>query len=158
MNWEALGAIGEIVGAVAVVVTLGYLAVQIRQNTRVVTSATHHSTASMGIELDTMLVQSPDVAKVMLTGLRQFGELKGEERFRFDSMMRASFSYYEDMFFQHQQATITPEFWSSREAGFLVLLRWPGVVSWWSQNRQLWSNSFAAKVDDLLAALQAAGE
>ena len=30
MNWEALGAIGEIVGAVAVVVTLGYLAVQIR--------------------------------------------------------------------------------------------------------------------------------
>jgi hypothetical protein len=26
MNWEALGAIGEIVGAVAVVLTLGYLA------------------------------------------------------------------------------------------------------------------------------------
>ena len=34
MNWEALGAIGEIVAAVAVVVTIGYLAVQIRQNTR----------------------------------------------------------------------------------------------------------------------------
>jgi hypothetical protein len=30
MNWEALGAIGEIVGAVAVIVTLRYLAVQIR--------------------------------------------------------------------------------------------------------------------------------
>ena len=36
MNWEALGAIGEIVGAIAVVLTLGYLAVQMRQNTRVV--------------------------------------------------------------------------------------------------------------------------
>lgn len=34
MNWEALGAIGEIVGAVGVIATLGYLAVQIRQNTR----------------------------------------------------------------------------------------------------------------------------
>jgi hypothetical protein len=33
INWEAVGAIGEIVGAVAVVLTLGYLAVQIRQNT-----------------------------------------------------------------------------------------------------------------------------
>ena len=32
MNWEALGAIGEIVGAVGVILTLGYLAVQIRQN------------------------------------------------------------------------------------------------------------------------------
>jgi hypothetical protein len=30
MNWEAIGAIGEIVGAVAVVMTLGYLAMQIR--------------------------------------------------------------------------------------------------------------------------------
>ncbi len=30
MNWEAIGAIGEIVGAAAVVATLGYLALQIR--------------------------------------------------------------------------------------------------------------------------------
>ena len=34
MNWDALGAIGEIVGAVAVVATLLYLALQIKQNTR----------------------------------------------------------------------------------------------------------------------------
>ena len=40
MNWEALGAIGEIVGALAVVLTLGYVAVQIRQYTRSVKSAT----------------------------------------------------------------------------------------------------------------------
>ncbi len=30
MNWEAIGAIGEILGALAVVLTLGYLAVQVR--------------------------------------------------------------------------------------------------------------------------------
>ena len=35
MGWDAIGAIGEIVGAFAVVATLGYLAVQIRQNTKV---------------------------------------------------------------------------------------------------------------------------
>ena len=33
MNWEAIGAVGEILGAIGVIVTLGYLAVQIRQNT-----------------------------------------------------------------------------------------------------------------------------
>ena len=31
MNWDAIGAIGEIIGAIAVVSTLFYLAVQIRQ-------------------------------------------------------------------------------------------------------------------------------
>ncbi len=34
MNWEAIGAVGEIVGAAAVVVTLIYLAAQVRQNTK----------------------------------------------------------------------------------------------------------------------------
>ena len=33
MNWEAIGAVGESLSAVAVLITLVYLAVQIRQNT-----------------------------------------------------------------------------------------------------------------------------
>jgi hypothetical protein len=33
MNWEAIGAIGELFGALAVVLTLIYLATQVRQNT-----------------------------------------------------------------------------------------------------------------------------
>lgn len=41
MNWEAIGAVGEIVGALAVVATLIYVAIQIRQNTR-------HVQAQMG--------------------------------------------------------------------------------------------------------------
>ena len=39
MNWEAIGAIGETLGAVAVVVSLLYLAAQIRQNSRIVKGA-----------------------------------------------------------------------------------------------------------------------
>ena len=35
MNWQAIGAMGEILGAAAVVLTLFYLGVQIRQNTKV---------------------------------------------------------------------------------------------------------------------------
>ena len=34
MNWDAIGAVGEIVGAIAVVATLFYLARQIQQSTR----------------------------------------------------------------------------------------------------------------------------
>jgi hypothetical protein len=37
MNWEAIGAIAELVGAGAVVLTLIYLSIQLRQNTVQVT-------------------------------------------------------------------------------------------------------------------------
>jgi len=40
MNWEAMSAIGEATGAVAVVVTLFYVALQIRQNTRSIQAST----------------------------------------------------------------------------------------------------------------------
>ena len=43
MNWEAIGAVGEVVGAIAVVSTLIYLAVQIRHNNRSLAEATSAS-------------------------------------------------------------------------------------------------------------------
>ena len=39
MNWNAIGAIGEVVGATGVIATLIYLSVQIRQNTKAVRGA-----------------------------------------------------------------------------------------------------------------------
>jgi hypothetical protein len=41
MNWESIGAIGEVGGAIGVVVTLIYLAGQLRQNTNALRSASY---------------------------------------------------------------------------------------------------------------------
>ena len=43
MNWDAIGAIAELLGAVGVIASLIYLATQIRQNTRSVRGATYQS-------------------------------------------------------------------------------------------------------------------
>ena len=50
MNWEAIGAIGEFVGAVAVVVTLIYLAVQVRRGTSTTQAASIPAAAAMDHE------------------------------------------------------------------------------------------------------------
>ena len=46
MNWEAIGAGGEIVGALAVFLTLAYLSIQIRQNTKAVRASAIDSALS----------------------------------------------------------------------------------------------------------------
>ena len=43
MNWEAISAVSEIVGAIAVVISLIYVATQIHQNTRMMRSAAKQS-------------------------------------------------------------------------------------------------------------------
>jgi hypothetical protein len=76
MNWEALGAIGEIVGAVAVVLTLGYLAVQIRQNTLSNRSTFHFQAITEFTRMHEQVFGSPDNARLL--GLLRNGELPAD--------------------------------------------------------------------------------
>ncbi len=52
MNWEAVGAVGEALGAIAVVVTLIYLASQLRQNTKALRSSTYEAYANSGTAIN----------------------------------------------------------------------------------------------------------
>jgi hypothetical protein len=150
MNWEALGASGEIVGAVAVVVTLGYLALQIRQNTRSVRASTHHSTGRSARETENLFAESETVAHVFRVGAREYEKLTGDERVRFDAMMRSFFSWYEDIFFQFRHALIDRDYWESRRRSMLNHLQQPGISSWWSKNSRFYADSFASEIAQLL--------
>lgn len=58
VNWEAVGAVGEIIGGAAVVLTLAYLAFQIRYNTRATRASAREAVTQ---SLITACIQSVDV-------------------------------------------------------------------------------------------------
>ena len=55
MNWDPVGAIAEVCGALAVLVTLIYLAVQIRQQNQVARAQVHQQRADSVIQLASYL-------------------------------------------------------------------------------------------------------
>ena len=61
MNWEAIGVIAEVVGAVAVVATLTYLAVQIRQNTQVTKASTAQQMTDKWVSINLFLAQNGEI-------------------------------------------------------------------------------------------------
>ena len=65
MNWEAIGAIGEILGAAGVIATLAYLAVQIRQNTKMARAATRQELAGQMQLLASDLVTVEGIASIL---------------------------------------------------------------------------------------------
>ena len=133
MNWEALGAIGEIVGAVAVIATLGYLAVQIRQNT---ISLRHASTQQIlqGIaELNEFLGSTPEVTDLFWRGSFNPESLSEDEWHRFVHIASAMIRRMELMFLNHQQGFVPAQVW---EAQTNNLRRWfsaPGIQRWFSE-------------------------
>jgi hypothetical protein len=62
MNWEAVGAVGEILGAIAVLVTLIYLATQIKQHTLATRALTNSAYAEAGREFN-MTICSPTLTE-----------------------------------------------------------------------------------------------
>ncbi len=88
MEWQAIGAIGEILGAIAVLATLIYLAAQIKQNTASVVTATYESMMSGITDINLVVAGNPEVASIMVRGAFDPDSLDLEERFRYSQVMR----------------------------------------------------------------------
>jgi hypothetical protein len=64
LNWDAIGAIAETLGAVGVITTLVYLSVQLRQNSRLLRTSSAALTTSGSTTLNVLMVQDPDIARI----------------------------------------------------------------------------------------------
>jgi hypothetical protein len=166
MSLEDLGNIGEFVAAVAVVVSLIYLAVQIRQNTRQVdvnTSTLTCSAFDQAVQCFSRfrdpMIRNRDIAELYLKGLRDADALDEPDLFRFRQILMDLFLGF---FAEYQQAegapsTFLKETWEANVPLISSLLRYPGVAAWWEVTREAsgFHPSFDAKLDGLLAALRA---
>lgn len=147
MDWEAIGAIGEVVGAAAVVFSLIYVGTQIRQNTKIsrdeaireiYAATTHH--------LNVLAV--PENAQCILKGLDNFDALNREEKYRFDNLMGGLINLVETSVLSNDADLIqdeTMEAW----ANFLGprYFGYPGISEWWYEARTVYAPSTRAWVD-----------
>jgi len=150
MNWDAIGAIGEIVGAVAVIVTLVYLAIQVRQNTAQSRASSHHAISDSLNQINLLFAQSTEISALFLTGLEDRTSLTDAQRWQLDSIMRAYFHVCETMYFQAEVGTGDQGIATAEEEGMITLLATKGGCEWWAQNTYGFSTDFRAYVDRLM--------
>ncbi len=93
MNWEAIGAVGEILGAIAVFASLFYLAIQIRGNTRQAKAAMVQSISAELAKGTDASSQNPEFAALMLKAISG-EELSHVEHFRIQQFVNRCFNTY----------------------------------------------------------------
>ncbi len=64
MNWDAIGAIGEIIGALAVVITLIYLSIQTRHNSKISLSSMELELRNSASSINDLLMSDPIVSEL----------------------------------------------------------------------------------------------
>ena len=95
MNWDAIGAIGTLVGGVAVLLTLVYLSIQVRQNSRAVQLAGLADITAQWHHCGQLLASSPDLANIVARGHESYDSLTAEEELRYGAYVQAFFDVSE---------------------------------------------------------------
>ena len=153
MNWDAIGAIGEIVGAIAVLATLIYLALQIRQNTKAVRLESRNSLQQAWSHVGSMMANSPEITELFLKGCRDYRALPVADRLRFSSVLQ-NVLFAIDL--QHLQFSEGIHEVPGLER-IQSLLRYPGVRDWWGQNKGFFRPAFVGAVESEIAEIPQGG-
>ena len=143
MNWEAISAIGQIVGALAVVISLIYLAREIRGNAR---SARLASVDTLNRWLGE-LIEHPHLSELYYRGIHDFQSLQGADLVRFSSLMGQLFHIYEEIYYQHLERHLEKRLWRAVEAPMRDLNAYPGIQAWWRSRSHWFDEKFASYVN-----------
>lgn len=126
MNWDAMGAIAELIGAIAVLGTLIYLTIQIRQNTKAIVLESSRGNLDQGVSWMNNLIQDPSLAELYLNGLQDKLETE-EQRLRFHLMMQGLFNQWGVMYKSGTGLV---------EEDILTVLSSPGGKKYWDRAKK----------------------
>ena len=144
VNWEAISAIGQIVGALAVVISLIYLAREVRSNAHATQQATMHSTSDTFNRWSQQLTEHPDLAELYYRGIHDFESLEGADLARFGALMlQGCFEPWRLVYYQHLEGHLDPRVWRGFEAAMRDFNAYPGVQAWWRLRSHWFDEEFA---------------
>jgi hypothetical protein len=133
VNWDAIGAIAEAVGAAGVIASLLYLAVQVRGSTRAsAVEAKLESTRLLNDFIDG-LIESPELNDIYQRGRADLESLSEAEYYRFSNLSVKAFWFFSAGHFQFRMGTLGEGEFHETRVTIRYWLRGPGCRAWWAK-------------------------
>ena len=153
---QLLGNYGEFVGAIAIVVTLAYLAIQIRQNTRMMRSSIRQARSDNAVHLYSLAATSV-IAEIRERESRgeALTELEEERIFLWNI---CTWRQQQTTFFQTQDGLLDVQTGAEQSTIVRALMQYPSARRFWADPRRALDSRFVAWVDGVIGNLLAESE
>jgi len=112
MNWEMISAIGQMLGAIGVIISIVYLAAQIRNQNKESQRAAMNVLTTHWSDLNRTLVENPEMAVLWLRALRFFDDLDAESKLRFGAHLGRLLRFADTLYLRGFQT-----WWATRKHG-----------------------------------------
>lgn len=148
MTLNDLANLGQIIGALAVVVSLFYVASQIRQNTNAVRSATAQTVHEHFANWYHLIAADAELAQIAANGLRDYSSLSEQERVRFIATLMSFLSYSQNAFLKWREGLLRPALWLGWEQVMMNLFGAPGGKALWKERSYLFGEEFRSYIEN----------
>ena len=166
MNWDAIGAIAELLGAIGVIASLVYLATQIRHSREQMSENTRALQAGAYQQLEESVYRKvmddltiPDLERIIRVGTSDIEQLSEEDMFRWSRWIFMRLRAFDNAHYQFRMGMQDEDRWQISRRDLELFFQMPGVVQWWKATPSTLSPEFGALVEEILGGEgQGAGE
>ena len=150
MDWNEVSAISQLIGSVAVVFSVLYLAIQVHRSTRIAKLAAQDAAATALRDVTKPFAENAELARIWRLGLEDLDALSAEDQARFFHSTFQFLKAFETIHFHHVYGLMDEQVWQ----GWCGLLRHyivsPGIDRYWQLRRDL----FAKRFQEFIASLE----
>ena len=159
MNWDAFGALAEALGAAAVIATLAYLSVQIRQNSRMMRAQIRDSISGKQMMLSSLPSTNPALAQTLaktnpidVSGFSGTAAqaIEGWEAWTLNGMYLVVFREWENSHYQFTQGLFEPRDFAVRRRMWELTMASETFRVAWRQYRETFSPDFRTVMDEIV--------
>ena len=111
MNWDSVSAVSELIAAVAVVVSLIYIAAQVRSGAETFKTTLRDSAFNSLMEYNYALLADPELGWIFQEGMRDLDALDDKQRARAFHVMYSFFKLFENMYLHYLEGSVDENVW-----------------------------------------------
>lgn len=141
MNWEAIGAIGEIIGAAAVIGSLAYLGIQIRNQNVESRIASVHDVLE-GFRTEISAFRNAEMAALLDKGSADYEALSDVEKIQFIAMVQGPLRFWEEAYHQFEAKRLSAQLWNGIHAQMRDFMSTAGLQRAWALRKHTYSDAF----------------
>jgi hypothetical protein len=149
MNWDAINAVSQLISSIAVVISVLYLAVQLRSSTRVARVAAMDTAAAAFRDVTKPFMENAELGRVWRIGLENLKSLPAEDQARFFHAAHQFFKAMETIHYHYVYGLLDAQLW----AGWQELLRHyvatPGLGYYLNLRSAVFSERFRKFIGEL---------
>jgi len=151
-DWSNLA---QVVGALAVVISLFYVGSQIKGNTSAVRSATAQAVHDNYADWYMNLMGDAALNRIAIKGLRDYSSLDETEKAQFIETFMAFISFSQNAFYQWQEKALSLPLWVCWESLLMNLLSSPGGKDFWKERGYIFGSEYQKYVEKVILTKQA---